>query len=110
MMKKFNVNKETVGKIAKKGCAVVLYGIAAVLPYISVKDTINVIRYSGNVGYGDVVDVIMNSDMLSSYRKEAIEVLPKDGDSELYKSIIAVVQSDMMSSYRVETIKNICKG
>ena len=108
-MKNFNLDKEKIGKFAKKTCEFAIYGVATILSYVSVKDTLDVIRYSGIVDYGDAVHAIMNSDMLSSYKTKAVEILPKDGNSDLYKAIIGVVRSDMLSSNKVKSIENICE-
>lgn len=108
MMKKLNVSKETVGKFAKNGCRIVLYGLATILPYISVKDTVDMVRYSGNVGYSDAVGAIMSSGMWSSDKHTVVSMLKKDGDVEYYRAIIQVVKSSMYSADKVETIRNIC--
>lgn len=106
-MRKINVNKETVGKIARNGCRVALYALAVILPHVSVKETVDAIRYSGNVEYSDVISVIMNSSMFSSDKQEMISLMKKDKDAEYYRSIIQVVKSNMYSGDKVKTIKTI---
>lgn len=59
--------------------------------------------------YADTIEAISSSDMMSSYRKNSIAMVPKNADSSVYKAIIKVANSDMMSSGRYEAIKDICK-
>ena len=115
-MAKFKIDFDTVGKCVKKGCELAAYGFATVMTIMATKDAVNVmtrsidVTYIGNVGYSDVFGAIMDSDMLSSTKKEAAAILPKDGDSELYKAILYVLRSDMMSSSKLETIRSICEN
>lgn len=107
-MRKFNVSGETVGRIAKKGCNVLAFTLAMVLPYVSTKDIKNVIRVSGTVKYDDVIGAIMDSTMFPSDKRRAVELIPRECDSETYKSIIQVVNSSMFPSDKVRTIETIC--
>lgn len=61
------------------------------------------------IDYGDVIRVVVDSDMVSSGKRELIDAIPKDGDVALYKSIIAIIRSDMLTSSKVNAIKNLCK-
>lgn len=115
-MGKFKINFDTVGKCVKKGCELAAYGFMTVMTVMATKDAVDMMNrsvdmtYIGNVRYSDVFSAIMSSDMMSSYKKEAASLLPKDGDSELYKAVIHVLRSDMMSSSKLETIKSICEN
>lgn len=115
-MEKIKIDFDTVGKYVKKGCELAAYGFVTVMTIMATKDAVNVmnrgmdVTYIGNVSYSDVFSAIMSSDMLSSYKKEAAAILPKDGDSELYKAVIHVLRSDMMSSSKLETIRSICEN
>ena len=104
---KFKITKETVGKIGKIGGILTLYGLATMVSRVSVNDLIDNIRYSGDVSYGDAICAIMDSDMLDSYKKEAMKLLKKEQDVEYYKMIIKIVRSDMLSSYKIEAITNL---
>lgn len=109
---KLNISKEkldTIGKYAKKGCEIAGYIASVALSYVSVREIVDAVKYSGEVDYGDAVDAIMSSDMLSSYKEKAVLVLKKGEDSQFYKAIIKVAKSDMMSSYKCETIKKMCE-
>ena len=114
-MAKFKIDLDTVGKYVKKGCELAAYGFITVMSVMATKDAVEMmtrstdITYIGNVGYSDVFSAIMDSDMLSSNKKEAAAILPKDGDSELYKAILYVLGSDMLSSTKLETIRSICE-
>ena len=104
---KIKITKEAIGNVAKAGGMVILYGLAAMASRVSVKDVIDTVRYSGNVGYSDAFGAIMDSDMMSSYKNEAIELLKREQDVEYYKAGIKLVHSDMMSSYKMSAIKKI---
>ena len=97
-----------IGGYVKTGCKFAAYAVVAVLSCSSVTDEIfRKIRYTGDVDYSDAVNAIMHSDMMSSYKRDAVEALPKDKDCKFYKSIIHVVSCDMMSSYKVDLIKRM---
>jgi hypothetical protein len=100
---------KTVANVAKslKGAIIPVLGV--VLSSITISDLLNAVRYSGNVGYDDAVKVIMNSNMLASYKTEAITVLKHDGTPDYYRAVISTVNSDMMSSYKVDAIRNMSK-
>lgn len=108
-MKKFNVSTEAVGKIAKKGCSFVVFTLAMVMPYVSVKDLKRAMRNIGNVKYNDVIEEIMDSGMLPSDKSKTVDLVPKDGDLETYRAIIHVVNSSMLPSDKVKTVESICE-
>lgn len=100
----------TIGKYVKTGCKFAAYGLVTVLSYSSITDEIlRKIRYAGDIGYSDTVDAIMNSDMLGSYKREAVDTLLKDQDNEFYKAVVHIVNSDMMGSYKLDSIKRLCE-
>ena len=101
--------KKTASNIAKglKGVIIPIAGV--VLSSITISDLLNAVRYSGNVGYDDAVKVIMNSNMMASYKTEAISVLKHEGIPDYYRAVISTVNSDMMSSYKVDAIRNMSK-
>lgn len=101
--------KNTVANIVKglKGAIIPVVGV--ILSSITISDLLNAVRYCGNVGYDDAVKVIMNSDMMSSYKTEAISVLKHDSTPDYYRAVISTVNSDMMSSYKVDAIRNMSK-
>ena len=100
------INWKPVGEFAGELCKIVGYGLALVLPhavvgYVSNKnDTVT-------ADYGGAVKAIMNSDMLSSYKQEAIKALKTDGSIDYYKAVIHVVYSSAMSSYKVNMIQDL---
>lgn len=109
-MGKININWSKVGNAAKEiGGWVLTAGIMAA-PYLMMKDSTTVkARYIANdATYSDVISAILHSGMLSSYKTKIVAMVPKNGDTELYKSIIAVINSDMLSSNKVDIIKDIC--
>lgn len=115
-MKKFNqaLSKErlyAIGNVVKEYSKV----LGPVIGYVlysnrgAIADVLEELRYSGNVNYNDAVKVIMNSNMLTSYKTDIMKILKKNESSEYYKTIINVVKSDVLSSYKVEMISEINK-
>lgn len=106
-MKKFVVNREAVGQVVKTGCNIAAYALGTLLSCVSVKDVINIARYSGSVKYNTVIGAIMDSSMFPSDKHKAVMLVPKDGDAETYKAIIQVVNSTMFPSDKLKTIESI---
>ena len=106
-MKSIKINKGTIGKIVKTGCNIAICGLALVLPQLSKKETIDMIRYSGDISYSDVVEAVMSSCMWTGDKKAVVELLSKDADMETYKAVIKIVKSNLYSGDKVELIKNI---
>lgn len=104
---KFNITKGTIGTVGKVVGTALVYGLASMVSSKSTRDMVDNIRYSGNASYSDAVGVIMDSDMLDSYKNEAIGLLKKNSDAEYYKTVIKIVKSDMLGSSRVKAITNI---
>ena len=98
---------ETIGKITKNTCKILAYGFILALPYLTSKDMLDSMRYSGDVKYSDAVRAIMESNMFDSNKDKVMELLKKDQDSEYYKAVIQVVCSDMFDSRKVNVIKNL---
>lgn len=105
-MKKINIDVERIGNIIKTGGRLAVCAAVVILPYA--KDISDKMRCNGPVKYSDVVNVILNSCMMSSYKTELIELLPKNAESDLYRTVIHVINSDMLSSNKVKVIKDIC--
>lgn len=61
-----------------------------------------------DVSYDDVIGAIMNSNMLSDNKVKVTAIIPRNGDTELFKAIIQIVNSDMNSANIIEAIKCIC--
>lgn len=101
--------KHTVSNVAKSLNGVIVPVLGVVLSSITISDLLNAVRYCGNVGYDDAVKVIMNSNMMSSYKIEAISELKHDNTPDYYRAVISTVNSDMMSSYKVDAIRNMSK-
>ena len=103
------MNKEQVGKIIVGTGKVVVYGLsclALIAPHV--ENSIDAVkRLTAKADYSGAIKAIMNSDMLGSYKKDAVEAVQKDRDEDYYKSVIEVANSNMLGSYKVETIKKI---
>lgn len=99
---------EVAGKIAKKGCELAAYGLMTMLSCVTVKDVVEAVRYSGDVGYSDAVNAIMNSSMYSHDKTSAVTALTRNDNSETYKAVIQIARSGMYSHEKVKSIQNIC--
>ena len=108
-MNKLNVNVKKIGNVIKTAGGLVLYAAVVMLPYVSTKDTVDKIRYSGNVKYSDAINAILQGGMYSSDKTKLTAILPKDADSDLYRAVIQVANSDLFSSDKVKMIKDICE-
>lgn len=107
-MKKLNINWEPIGKFAKTAFEVVVYGALAAA---SIKYGESITKNYGInavTTYGDAVEAIMDSGMLSSYKTEAIALLKRDGTTDYYRSVIRVIEDDsMLSSYKIDMVKTL---
>lgn len=105
------INKEHVGKIIVGTGKVVIYGLsclALIIPHV--ENSINATkRLVAKPNYGGAIEAVMNSDMMSSYKQEAVDVIQKDRDDDYYKAVIEVINSNMLSSYKIETIRKISR-
>lgn len=103
------LGKEQVGKIIMGTGKVLVYGLsclALIAPHV--ENSIDAVkRLTAKADYSGAIGAIMSSNMMSSYKKEAVEAVQKDRDADYYKSVIEIINSDMLSSYKVETIKKI---
>lgn len=99
--------KNTVANIAKGLKGVIVPVVGVILSSITISDLLNAVRYCGNVGYDDAVKAIMNSNMMSSYKTEAVSAVKRDGTPDYYRAVISTVNSDMMSHYKIDAIRNM---
>lgn len=96
-----NINMDTIGKVAKGVCNILVSGAVLVLSCKAIN--MNVEKH--DVGYFDAVDVIMNSPMFSSTKKLMIGLLKRNESSEYYKTVIGIVEADGFTSDKVDMIK-----
>ena len=106
-MKKININKEVIGKVAKNCANVMVFGLAMILPRITEKNVTTMEHYIDKANYSDVISAIMRSDMFDSYKYDLIEIVKKYETAEYYGTIIEIINSDMFDSYKVDTIRKI---
>lgn len=67
-------------------------------------------RYGYDYDYGDAVEAIMNSNMFSHCKSEAIDVLKRDEDANYYRAIASIVKdSDTFDNYKVEMIRKLSR-
>lgn len=107
-MKKLNINWEPIGKFAKTAFEVVVYGALAAASIKYGESITKNYGISTVTTYGDAVEAIMDSDMYSSYKTEAITLLKRDGTVDYYRAVARVVgDGTMYSSYKLEMIKTL---
>ena len=106
-MKKLNINKERVANFLINGGKLLLSALAIGAASLVRDKATNVQYYIGEVGYGDAVTVILNSDMFDSTKTKAVELLKRDGNAEYYRAVISAVNSNMFDSTKIQTIKTL---
>ena len=106
-MKKININKGVIGRVAKNCASVAVFGIAMVLPHLTEKNMATVKHYIGKANYSDAISAIMGSDMFGSYKKELVEIVKRNETNEYYGTIIEIINSDTFGSYKVDMIRKI---
>ena len=57
--------------------------------------------------YYDVVNVIVNSDMLDSYKEEMINVVENFKAPSYYQAVTNIVNSNMLTSTKIDMIKKM---
>jgi tRNA A37 N6-isopentenylltransferase MiaA len=105
IMKK--LNKENIGEIVARGLIFVVGGTIALIA--SFADSMSTDgSTSASTGYDGAVDAIVNSNMWSADRKEAIAAMDRHANIEMYNAVIRVAQNDQMwSADKLNTIKCI---
>lgn len=104
------VDWKAIGCVTKKACKTAGYVLLAAAPYV-----LDAKRDSGDCGnktasYSDAISAIVNSCMLASYKQEAVALVKRDLDAEIYDAIIEVAQNNsMLASYRVDMIRCLCE-
>ena len=103
------MDKQQVGRIIVGTGKVIVYGLSCLALLIPrAESNANAMKHSTvEASYSGAIKAIMDSDMLSSYKKAAVNVLLKNQDKEYYKAVIEVINSNMLDSCKVETIKKI---
>ena len=103
-------NLKPVGDFLKKSWKVIVPILGVALSSVSGADILHMYRYSGEVGYDDAVEAIMDASMMGSDKAKLMQILKRDENSEYYKAIISTVKSSMMGSTKIEIIRNLSKS
>ena len=105
-----NEKLRAVGRFLKESCKVIIPIVGSALLSQTGRYALEQIRYCGNVGYGDAVRAIANSDMFSGDQAKALAVLRRDETSEFYKAIIETARStSMFSGAKASVIIRMCE-
>ena len=102
-------NLKAVGQVTKRSCNVIVPVLVMALSTLSVGEVMDMIRYNGNVWYGDAVKAIMDSSIPSYDKSRIMQSLKRDENSEYYRAVIYIIKSSMSSYTKVEIIQNLCK-
>lgn len=81
----------------------------AVIHAYLTRDTDTRIKSYAFAGYGDAVEAIMQSNMYSHDKGDAVKALPRDEHIEFYKAIISIATSRAYSHEKKDMIVNMCK-
>lgn len=100
------INWEPLKNFAKGTCKVIGIGVAAALYGAANYQSIARQSYSAD-GYSEAANAIMDSDMWSHCKREALQLLPQDASESDYKAVIAVANSDMWSHDKVDAIRDL---
>lgn len=108
-MKKLNLDKEKLLNGLKVGGLLFLSLVGGIASTCLQNETENRIKLKSyeDANYGLAVDAIMNSDMISSHMREAVEELPAGKDSSFYSAVIAVAKGNSISSHKRDSIISI---
>lgn len=108
-MAKLKINGEVVKQAVKNAGNVLAFTALMIAPYVSVRDIIKKIRYMRDVTYDDTISEILHSNMWTADKVSIVTSLPKNMNTEFYKSIIAVIESNLYSSDKVRVIEDMCE-
>ena len=101
--------RKTIKNFARRSCQTVIPILGTVLASVSVKDVLDMMRYSGDVGYGDAVNAIMSSSMYSHDKTRAVAMLRDGKTSDFYKAVINVAKSSAYSHDKAASIISMCE-
>lgn len=60
--------------------------------------------------YNSAIEAIMDSDLYSHQKTEAVAILSRDEDTEYYRAIINIVESDIYCHEKMKLIKKLSEG
>ena len=72
-------------------------------------ENISSCRMKEEPGYGDVIQEIMQSDMMTVHKQRSIKYVKRNETPDYYQAIMTIVNSDMMSSDRMNLIFDLSK-
>lgn len=105
-MKNYNKIMKAIGDATKIGISIVI-SVALVEMANKAYYLVEPVFYHGDAIYDDVVRAIMNSNMYSSYKTEALEIIKRDRDSTYYKTAMHILRSNMYDSYKIDALRGI---
>lgn len=103
---KINFNKEDVTKVGKTALLSLLVLAGTVASAVLKKEAEGSV-VTPDADYGAAINAVMNSDMMSSHMRDAVEAIPKDATSSLYSGIISIAKGSAMSAIKRDTIVSI---
>lgn len=104
------VNWKAIGEGAKKVGGTIGYVLLLTSPYVLGARKDSKENYLEPANYSGAIRAILRSNMLDSYKKEAMSVIERDLDPGVYAAIIEVAHSNStLDSYRIDMIRNLVK-
>lgn len=104
------IDWKPIGEFVGQVCEAALYGLVIATSYKVGKRITNGLN-STSAGYNDAVEAIMDSDMFSHDKREAVEALSRYENAEFYRAIVRVAKDSGMFSYdKVKMIKNLSES
>lgn len=107
MKMKINVTKDDVTKVGKTALLSILVLTGTIASAVLKKEAESTVT-TPDADYGAAVQAIMNSDMMSSHMREAVQAIPRGEDAAFYSGIIAIAKGTAMSCHKRDTISSIC--
>ena len=84
---------ESMGNLVKQVCKITFYGLLAAVSCSRLEKHVTYRNYgSVSSGYGEAVAAIMESNMFSCDKEEAVTALKANGSADFYKAIVSIVR------------------
>lgn len=101
------MNVENVKKGLRNVVSIAAPIFATVMLTDVAKRITSVVGYNGVTGYSDAVKAIMDSNMFSGDKEEAVSVLKRGENSDYYKAVIHIMESRMFSDDKLDLIRKM---
>ena len=102
-------NKENAAKVAGLVIPIICYSIINAFSDSGVTCKLGYDNRSriGAYTYSDAIDAITCSDMMDTYKRDALKLIKQNKSSNFYKSVVSIISSTMMDTYKIDAIKDL---